>query len=100
MNYHSTVAEVIKHGMMTVVDSAQECDKIKMVQQQLESHSFPFNTGQPLAQDAAALKIKNPAILIRIKPSKLAFGVLIQSSGSGDKTYKKVKSHIYYNEMG
>ena len=72
MNYHSTVAEVIKHGMMTVVDSAQECDKIKMVQQQLESHSFPFNTGQPLAQDAAALKIKNPPILIRIKPSKLA----------------------------
>ena len=58
--------------MMTVVDSVQECDKIKMVQQQLESHSFPFNTGQPLAQDAAALKIKNPAILIRIKPSKLA----------------------------
>ena len=57
---------------MTVVDSVQECDKIKMVQQQLESHSFPFNTGQPLAQDAAALKIKNPAILIRIKPSKLA----------------------------
>ena len=58
--------------MMTVVDSVQECDKIKMVQQQLENHTFPFTPGQPLFQDETALEIKNPPILIRIKPSKLA----------------------------
>jgi len=66
-SYHC-VAEVIKHRMLTVVDCAQECDKIKSVYHQLKNQTFPY--AQSSSPDMS--EIETPPILIRIKPSKLA----------------------------
>ena len=64
----SFIVEVIKHRMLTVVDCAQECDKIKRVYYQLKNQTFPY--AQSSSPDMS--EIETPPILIRIKPSKLA----------------------------
>ena len=57
--------------MLTVVDSLQECDKIKRVFWDLKSETFPSTTHQhEPSQDLT--EIETPPVLIRIKPAQLA----------------------------